>query len=286
MYSTVNATSIIAVNNSKKYYGKMSIFDHLSFTINKGTNTGLIGPIGAGKTTLFKCLLGFTDISYGEINLYGVEVNKNGIVNDKNLSYCRKYIGYVPEETTFYEFLSPREYLEMIGTALKLPKEMQEFRTQRLLSMLKLERYSEQLITTLSKGNRQKLSIAAGLVQNPQLLLLDEPHNGLDPSGRYYFFKLLSEFSQKDSSELFTGGPGTVFISSHLLADIERICTNVIIIDYVGQIVAQGPISDVKSKLREDASLEEVYLAVVEGWDEEKIDEYYQKESKEKDKLI
>ena len=264
----------------------MPIFDHLSFTINKGTSTGLICPNGAGKTNIFKCLLGFTEISFGKVNLFGTEINKNGIINNKYLNYCRKYIGYVPEETIFYEFLSPKEYLEMIGAVLKLPREIQEFRTQKLLSMLKLERYSEQLITTLSKGNRQKLSIAASLIQNPQLLLLDEPHNGLDPSGRYYFFKLLSEFSHRESSNFFTGESGTILISSHLLGDIERICTNVIILDYVGKIVVQGAISEVKSRLKEDASLEEVYLAVVEGWGEEKIEDYYQERLKEEKEPI
>ena len=261
--------AIIEVKDLRKNYGPFPVFDRLSLTINKGSCTGLIGPNGSGKTTLFKCLLGFTDITYGQISFFGDETCKDGFVRHQSLHTCRKRIGYVPEENVFYEHLSPKEYLQMVASVIRIPKDVQTIRVDALLSAFKLERWAEQMITTLSEGNRQRLSIAAAFVQGSELLLLDEPLNGLDPGGRHYCLNLLTQFMEKGVPELVITSPGTILISSHLLGDIERICTDVIILNHDCQVVARGSLSEVRNRLTEDANLEDVYLAVVEGWEEE-----------------
>ena len=260
---------IIDVIRLVKSYGTFPVFDGISLTINEGSCTGLVGPNGSGKTTLFKCLLGFTEITFGQISLFGNEIFKDGVVNHQSLQTCRKRIGFVPEETVFYEHLSPNEYLQMVASVLRLPKEVQTIRVDALLRAFKLERWEEQMITTLSEGNRQRLSIAAAFVQGPALLLLDEPLNGLDPGGRRFCLNVFSQFTAEGVPEFAITSLGTIFISSHLLGDIERICTDVIILNHECQVVAYGALSEVRNRLMEDATLEDVYLAVVEGWEEE-----------------
>jgi len=100
--------AIIDVKELTKKYGTFPVFDGLSLTINRGSCTGLVGPNGSGKTTLFKCLLGLTEVTYGQISFFGDETCKNGLVRHKSLHTCRKRIGYVPEENVFYEHLSPK----------------------------------------------------------------------------------------------------------------------------------------------------------------------------------
>jgi ABC-2 type transport system ATP-binding protein len=260
--------AIIDIKELIKRYGTFPVFDGLSLTINKGSCTGLVGPNGSGKTTLFKCLLGFTDVTYGQISLFGEETCIDGFVKHQSLQTSRKRIGYVPEENIFYEHLSPKEYLQMIASVIRIPKDIQVFRVDALLSAFKLERWAKQMITTLSEGNRQRLSIAAAFIQESELLLLDEPLNGLDPGGRHYCLNLFSQYIDKGVSELAITSPGTILISSHLLGDIERICTDVIILNHDCQIVARGSLSEVRNRLTEDANLEDVYLAVVEGEEE------------------
>jgi len=260
--------AVINVKELIKNYGTFPVFNRLSLTINKGSCTGLVGPNGSGKTTLFKCLLGYTEITHGQISFFGDETCKEGIVNHQSLHTCRKRIGYVPEENVFYEHLSPKEYLEMVASVIRIPKDIQTIRVESLLNAFKLERWAEQMITTLSEGNRQRLSIAAAFIQGPELLLLDEPLNGLDPGGRHYCLNLLSQFIDEGVSELAITSQGTILISSHLLSDIERICTDVIILNHDCQVVARGSLSEVRYRLTKDASLEDVYLAVVEGGEE------------------
>ncbi len=259
----------IYVQDLVKQYGRFPVFDRLSLVVKKGSCTGLVGPNGSGKTTLFKCLLGFTDVKFGQILIYGQDIIRDGNLNQRNLATVRKRLGFVPEETVFYEHLSPKEYLELIASLQRLPPETQSLRVNTLLKMFKLERWAKEMILNLSEGNRQRLSIAAAFVQGPDLLLLDEPLNGLDPGGRHQALKLFSQFGSEGIPELALNSKGTILISSHLLGDIERICTDVIILNHNCQVVLQGPLIDVRMKLKKDASLEEVYLAVVEGREEE-----------------
>ncbi|MFX1538133.1 MAG: ABC transporter ATP-binding protein [Promethearchaeota archaeon] len=264
---------IIDVTGLVKSYGVLPVFDDISLTVTKNTCTGLVGPNGSGKTTLFKSLLGFTDTTSGQISLFGDVTSKDGVIDHQKLLRCRKHIGYVPEEHVFYEHLSPKEYLQMISVVIRLPKDIQTSRVDALLRAFKLERWDERMITTLSEGNRQRLSVAAAFLQGPELLLLDEPLNSLDPGGRRYCLDLLSEFTEKGVSELTITSPGTIFISSHLLGDIERICSDVVILNHDCQVVASGPLNEVRNRLAEDANLEDVYLAVVEGEEEEQYEE-------------
>lgn len=260
---------IVEVRELEKYYGKFPVFKNLSLSIKRNTCTGLIGPNGAGKTTLFNCLLGFTGTKQGQIELFSKSISNNSIVNHKILEECRKDIGYVPEENIFYEYLSPREFLEMIASVTRVPQDKQEDRIEGLLDLFKLERWAERTIVTLSEGNRQRLSIATALIQNPKLLLLDEPLNGLDPGGRSTCLDLFSRFIKEEIPELALTGSKTIFISSHLLGDIERICSDVIILNHDGNIVAQGALEDVRNELIENASLEDVYLEVIEDREKE-----------------
>ncbi|MHA2298958.1 MAG: ABC transporter ATP-binding protein [Candidatus Hodarchaeales archaeon] len=261
-------TPVIDVTGLVKNYGDFPVFDKISLSVNQGSCTGLIGPNGSGKTTLFKCLLGFTGVTAGQVSLFGDLICKDGTVNHDRLLACRKRIGLVPEENVFYEHLSPKEYLQLVAAVLRLPADVQNTRITALLRGFKLERWAERMITTLSEGNRQRLSVAAAFVQGPELALLDEPLNGLDPGGRRYCLDIFSQFtSDTGLPELAITFPGTILISSHLLGDVKRICSDVIILDHDCSVVAQGSLPEVREMLAGDADLEDVYLAVVEGQD-------------------
>lgn len=191
---------------------------------------GFLGPNGAGKTTTIKMLLGLTRPSAGKMRIFDQPMRLDSVA-------IRHKIGFLPTHPRYPEKMTPIRYLDFLGKLFKIPKEIRLPRISELVRSTDLLGLSSAEINKFSTGETTRLGIAASLINDPRLLILDEPTTGLDPIGRASAIKLIQELG-KDPSK-------TIFISSHILADIERFCTHVGIISH-GKLIFKGTITDVK----------------------------------------
>ncbi len=218
---------------------KIIAIQNLSFSVAPGEVYGCIGPNGAGKSTTIKLLLDLIRPDSGTIRI-------NSLPSSDKAS--RSKVGYLPEAPYIYDFLTAQEYLSYAGKLSRLPTDTIRSRGNELLKKLKLDQAAYRRISSYSKGMQQRTAIAAALIHDPELVVLDEPMSGLDPLGRKLIFDLIAELKSQGK---------TVFISSHVLTDIERLC------DRVGVIV-QGKLC-YESRVKELAMpLDELFLQVVE----------------------
>ena len=197
-----------------KEFGTFRALDDLSLEVEPGTVFGFLGPNGAGKTTTIRILTGLAHATRGKAWVAGIEVTSNG-------NKASKRIGYLPEEPAFYGWLSPMEYLDHIGRLYQLSPNERMARVKELLGIVGLAEDSKRRIGGFSRGMRQRLGLAQAMLNNPEVLLLDEPVSALDPAGRKEVLELIEQMQ----------GKYTVFMSTHILADVERICDSVGIIN-------------------------------------------------------
>jgi len=195
--------------------------DEVSLEIEKGEIFGLLGPNGSGKTTIIKLLLGLIHPTAGTMTVLG---------RDPRHVPSKKRIGYLPEHPYFYEFLTPEEILRFYGSLSDVSGTLLDRRIRSLIDRLGLERFRKTRIRNFSKGMLQRLGLAVSLINDPELLLLDEPTLGLDPIGTSEVQDLLRELNEQGK---------TVFLSSHLLSQVEDCCKRVAII-YRGRLIKSG----------------------------------------------
>jgi ABC-2 type transport system ATP-binding protein len=213
----------IRVEGLVKRYKRTTALDGLDCQVPSGAITGLLGPNGAGKTTMFRSLLGLTTINAGRIEILGQEM-------PRGLNEVTKKIGAIIEEPGLIRPLSGRVNLQVAADQLGFGHE----RIEELLQFVELEADAKRKVDEYSKGMRQRLALAAALIGDPELLLLDEPLDGLDPAGQRAFRARLREIAD---------GGQTVVISSHDLADVEALADYVIVLDR-GKLVIQGPLEE------------------------------------------
>jgi ABC-2 type transport system ATP-binding protein len=216
----------IEVADLVKRYKRTSALDGLDCAIPSGAITGLLGPNGAGKTTLFRSLLGLTRIDSGSIRILGHEV-------PAHLVEATKQVGAIVEEPGTIRSLTGRVNMKVAADQLGFGHE----RIEELLEFVGLQNDAGRKLDEYSKGMRQRLGLAAALIGDPQLLLLDEPLDGLDPAGQMAFRARLRDLA--DSGR-------TVVVSSHDLADIEALADYVVVLDH-GKLVTQGPLEELLS---------------------------------------
>jgi ABC-2 type transport system ATP-binding protein len=216
----------IVVGDLVKRYKRTTALDGLDCVVPSGAITGLLGPNGAGKTTLFRSLLGLTRIDSGGIQILGQQV-------PGNLIEVSKRLGAIVEEPGTIKALTGRVNLQVAADQLGFGHE----RIEELLEFVGLQGDAGRKLDEYSKGMRQRLGLAAALLGDPQLLLLDEPLDGLDPAGQMAFRARLRDIA--DSGR-------TVVVSSHDLADIEALADYVIVLNH-GKLVTQGPLEDLLS---------------------------------------
>ncbi len=197
----------------KNYNGLLAV-NHLDLTVPEGSIYGFLGPNGAGKTTTLKMIIGMTEPTEGEIEIMGKKVTFGS--ND-----FRDVIGYLPDVPGFYDWMTPIEFLHFSGGLYDMPKSEIKARTQELLELVNLKKARKRKIGTFSRGMKQRLGIAQALINNPKVVLLDEPVSALDPIGRKEVMDIIQSLA----------GKVTVFFSTHILADVERICDRIIIIN-------------------------------------------------------
>ncbi len=216
----------------------------LNLSVDRGEVFGFIGPNGAGKTTTMNVLLGFVNATAGDAWLFGVNVRE---------PIARQRIGYLPEMTYYYKFLSAEELLRFYARIFRLPKAQIEERIQAVLKLVELEHARKRPIKTYSKGMQQRVGLAQALINDPDLLVLDEPTSGLDPVGRMKVRQIIQRL--KDEGK-------TVFFSSHELGEVESVCDRVAILNE-GALQAEGRVADLVACHQCD-TLEQVFLKLID----------------------
>lgn len=208
----------IKLENISKLYGNQFVLKNVSMQINKGEVVGLLGPNGAGKSTLMKIICGYLPPSNGKAFVYGFDVE---IDSEKTKSL----IGYLPENNPLYLDMYVREYLQFVAKLYKIKNVDEEVNNSIQICGLKLEQNKK--IGALSKGYKQRVGLAQALIHQPDVLILDEPTSGLDPNQLIEIRKLIKE----------VGKEKTVLLSSHIMQEVEAICSRVIILNK-GEVVA------------------------------------------------
>ena len=215
--------SAIRIEGLTKHYGTVRALDGLNLAVEPGTVFGFLGPNGAGKTTTIRVLTGLARATGGCAQVAGVEVTRDAAA-------VARRIGHLPEEPAFYSWMPPREYLDHVGRVFGLSAPDRAARVRELLDLVGLAEAGKRRIAGVSRGMRQRLGLAQALVNRPEVLFLDEPVSALDPAGRKEVLELIERLR----------GECTVFMSTHILADVERVCDAVGIVAR-GTMVAEGP---------------------------------------------
>lgn len=237
----IETRSLTVTFNS--HSGTVYALRDVNIVVPTGTVFGFIGPNGAGKSTTMHVLLGFIDATRGEALVMGTDVRK---------TIARHAIGYLPERPDTYPFLSGRESLQITGKFFDLTRTEIKARTERLLKQVGLTDAADHRTATYSRGMLQRLCLAQALINDPDLLILDEPTGGLDPFGRLDIRRIIRDL--RDSGK-------TIFFSSHELSEVEMVCDHIAIITK-GQIVAAGPSEELIPK---GENLERYFMRVVNG---------------------
>jgi ABC-2 type transport system ATP-binding protein len=219
----------LEVRDVTKRYGEKRALDHVDLTVEEGSIFGFLGPNGAGKTTMLRILTGLAKPTQGSIRVLGHDASSAG-------SVVRSQIGFLPDVPGFYEWMTADEFLRFAGGLFGIDPRTLDERVRVLLEMAGLGGVTTR-IGGYSRGMKQRLGVAQALINAPRLLMLDEPTSALDPMGRKDVLDMLASLK----------GRTTVFFSTHILADVERICDTVAILDQ-GRVVAQAPIDELTSR--------------------------------------
>jgi len=217
----------ISTEGLSKRFGSLKAVDDLSIRLEPGTITGFLGPNGAGKTTTLRMLLGLARPTSGEALVFGRRY--------ADLEQPARRIGAVLEATDFHPGRSARDHLRSLTLAAELP----ERRIDEVLGLVELRDVARRRVKTYSLGMRQRLGLASALLGEPELLILDEPANGLDPEGVRWL---------RDFLRAFAAGGKTVFVSSHVLAEVAQTVDRVVIINH-GRLVAESPLSELTARV-------------------------------------
>lgn len=223
-----------------KLYGRFAAVDGVTFSLERGTVTGFLGPNGAGKTTTLRLLLGLAEPTAGEALLFGRRY--------RELEQPIRRVGAVLDSTDFHPGRSGRNHLRILACAAELPRS----RVEEVLELVELGDAAGRRVKTYSLGMRQRLGLAAALLGDPELLILDEPANGLDPAGVRWLRTFLQALADQGR---------TVLVSSHQLAEVAQTVDQVMILNH-GRLLASGRLDELT---RGNRTLEDTYLELIGG---------------------
>ena len=240
---------MIEVKNVTKKYGSFVAVDDISFTINDGEVVGFLGPNGAGKSTTMNMITGYIEQTEGNIIVDGFDTLKKS-------KKAKKEIGYMPEGVPLYTDLTIKEFVTYMAELRKVDRKTKKENVQKVLKETGLDQMQNKLIKNLSRGQKQRVSLAGTLVADPKILILDEPTVGLDPKQITEIRSLIKNLGKKH----------TVILSSHILSEVSQICDRVIIINK-GKIVAIDTPENLEKKVSDNNI---VYVTVEDK--ENKID--------------
>jgi ABC-2 type transport system ATP-binding protein len=236
----VSIDPVVSARSLTKRYGELTAVAEVDFALEVGTVTGFLGPNGAGKTTTLRLLLGLAEPTSGEALVFGRRY--------RDLDHPARRVGAVLESSNFHPGRSGRDHLRALALAAEIPPS----RVEQMLALVELDNAAGRRVKTYSLGMRQRLGLAAALLGDPQLLVLDEPANGLDPAGVRWLRMLLRRFAEHG---------GTVLVASHVLAEVAQTVDQVLIIDR-GRIVGSARLDELADR---GQTLEDTYLELTTG---------------------
>ncbi len=244
---------MLEAQSLSKSYGSVVAVHDVSLRLEPGQVLGYLGPNGSGKSTTVKMLTGLLAPTHGRVSYNGDDIHKH-------LVEYRRRLGYVPEEANLYPYLTGQEYLEMIGTLRAMPASRLKSRIDALLELFSLAPYRHVNVGTYSKGMRQRILLISAIMDNPDVLILDEPFSGLDVTSALIFKTLIQSLRDKGKA---------VFFCSHVLEVVEKVCSHLIILRK-GRVIAHGTASKVLEGIGQ-TTLEGTFLQLVEDRDVAKI---------------
>jgi len=239
---------IITIRNLNKSYGTKQVLKNINLDILPGQIIGYIGPNGAGKSTTVKILCGIIADFEGEVSIAGKDLKSN-VLETKSI------IGYIPELAELYDLLTPREYLTFIGKLYHLSDEIIDERVSKMLDLFGLSAHIDQRMDTFSKGMKQKVLLTSGLINNPEIVILDEPLSGLDANAVIMVKELLQKLKNEGK---------TIFYCSHMMDVVEKVSDRIVLINQ-GTIIANGTIAELRGDGQE--SLEQIFSKLTMGGD-------------------
>jgi len=232
-----------------KFYGSVPAVQNVSFQIGPGSVLGYLGPNGSGKSTTVKMLIGLLQPTHGEVRFAGRNIQHD-------LLAYRRHLGYVPEEPNLYPHLTGWEYLEMVGTLRQMSTAPLATKADQLLDLFALGAYKHVQMSAYSKGMRQRILLIAALIDNPDILVLDEPLSGLDVTSAMVVKNLIQILSSRGKF---------IFYCSHVLEVVEKVCSRLIVIRK-GRMLAYGTSNEVRSQIGQ-STLEQAFVQLVEDKD-------------------
>lgn len=238
-------TPAIEIKDLRKVYASKAAVDGLNLTVPRGCFFGFLGPNGAGKTTTIRMLMGLAQPTSGEMSMLGLRMPEQSIE-------IRRRIGLVPDETLLFDHLTGPEFLEFAGRLYGLDRDVARDRAMELMDLFELKGNEKKLIADYSKGMRKRVAMGAALIHRPELFLMDEPFEGVDAVGARLMKDLLLDQVRRGT---------TIFLTSHVLEVVERLCDRVAII-HQGKLVLERSMAEMRAGTE---TLEDVFVRVVGG---------------------
>ena len=234
---------MIEVSRLTKNFGPTTVVNKLSFTVNQGEVLGFLGPNGAGKSTTMRMITGFLSPHSGDAKICGISVIDHPM-------RAKAKIGYLPESAPLYDDMTVRDFLKFCGSMRGIKSKANRAAVDAAIDTCFLQKVATQSIATLSKGYRHRTCLAQALLHDPDVLILDEPTDGLDPNQKHEVRQLISRL----------GKTKTILFSTHILEEVDAACTRALIIDQ-GNIVADGTPAELREQSGSN-SLHELFRKV------------------------
>lgn len=238
-----HSPAAISIRELRKVYGPKAAVDGLTLDVPQGCFYGFLGPNGAGKTTTIRMLMGLVPPTSGDIEILGLPMPDQDVE-------IRSRIGLVPDESLLFDYLTGLEFVEFVGRMYRLPRNVARERSRELIALFELDGSGGKLIGEYSKGMRKRVAMAASLIHRPQLFLMDEPFEGVDAVGARLMKEILLDLVRRGS---------TIFLTSHVLEVVERLCDRVAII-HEGRLVVEATMAELRSGTE---TLEDIFVRVV-----------------------
>lgn len=231
--------AVVAIHELTKKFGEFTALDRLTISLNRGEILGFIGPNGAGKTTCIKILVGLMRPTSGSARIAGADC----VADARRI---KRLVGYMPDTFGSYDNMRVREYLDFFGAAFSIPRSQRTKRIDEVLEITNARYMQDRYVESLSHGMKQRIGVARTLLHDPEVLILDEPANGLDPQARIEMRELLLKLSAAGK---------TLIVTSHILPELSRIC-NVVAIMTQGKLRAFGTLDQIMRDLRQRRTFE------------------------------
>jgi ABC-2 type transport system ATP-binding protein len=252
----IGSNNLIETQHLTKLYGDKAAVNDVSFQVSGGEVFGFLGPNGAGKTTTIKIIVGLLKATSGVVKVAGYDIEAQSLL-------AKAASGYVPDTPNLYPKLSGRELLRFVGDLYNLDRQQTMHRIDELLRMFDLTEAGDDQIDSYSHGMQQKTALAAALMHDPKVLVLDEPTVGLDPKSARLIKDILRQMADRGAA---------VFLSTHILEIAERMCDRIGIINK-GQLVAVGTMDQLRASNQGETSLEDIFLSLTGGAEDAAIAE-------------